>query len=251
LATGRIPANGRTVAPRGPIGAAPATTWRYVNRVGSDGWLLAQHRDTGRLVPLPKYTRLKVESTKAGRTYFVAMEGAAAGQTLSLGVANAEDYLGSIPPVQGLATAVVTYGKYVEGWVSKARRGERLDQQMAELRVGAVAVQVTMNSVWGRGFSPIPNGDYTVLLPDVPHQAEMTRFYRGVEPSLKYDQVWFPIRYGDNSRYVHVGNLSEGCTTVLDLARWADVHEALISHRSADGGAVARLTVQGKPERAR
>ncbi len=63
--------------------------------------------------------------------------------------------------------------------------------------------------------------------------------------------MWFPIEYGDNSRYVHVGNVSDGCATVLDLAKWADVHEALISHRALDGVSVATLTVQGNPERAK
>lgn len=79
----------------------------------------------------------------------------------------------------------------------------------------------------------------------------MTGFYRRVASSLKYDQVLFPIRYGNNSRYIHVGNLSEGCVTVLDLARWADVHEALSSHRTPDGKAVGKLIVKGKPERAK
>lgn len=68
---------------------------------------------------------------------------------------------------------------------------------------------------------------------------------------LQFDQVWFPIKHGDNSRYVHVGNLSDGCVTVLDLARWADIHEALISHRSPDGESLAQLVVKGVPERAR
>lgn len=48
---------------------------------------------------------------------------------------------------------------------------------------------------------------------------------------------------------MHVGNLSDGCTTVIDLARWADIHEALISHRSSDGNSVGKLIVKGRPER--
>lgn len=67
-------------------------------------------------------------------------------------------------------------------------------------------------------------------------------------PSLHYDQVWFPINYSDNSRYVHVGNVSEGCVTVLDLAKWAAIHEALISHRTIDGRSVGQLVVTGTPE---
>ena len=79
----------------------------------------------------------------------------------------------------------------------------------------------------------------------------MTRFYRTVAPALKYDQVWFPIRFGDNSRFVHVGNVSDGCTTVLTLNKWADIYEALISHRGPDGLSVAHMVVTGTPERAK
>jgi hypothetical protein len=170
---------------------------------------------------------------------------------VSLSDANATGFVGSRAPVQSPARITVTYGRYTEGWVSEARGGQRLDQQMATLEVAGIRVAVTMNSVWGGAFTPIPAGQYAVLVPDAPHDQAMTRFYRRVAPGLRYDQVWFPIRYGDNSRFVHVGNLSEGCVTVLDLERWPDIHEALISHRSNGGTSVAQLAVSGTPERAR
>jgi hypothetical protein len=95
-----------------------------------------------------------------------------------------------------------------------------------------------MNSVWDGRFTPLPAGSYKVL-------------YRNTAPQLWFDQVWFPIDYGDRSRYVHVGNVSDGCVTVLALNRWADVHEALISHRGPDGTSVATLSVKGTPEKAK
>ncbi len=60
--------------------------------------------------------------------------------------------------------------------------------------------------------------------------------------------MWFPIKYGNNSRYVHVGNVSDGCTTVLSLDKWAAIQEALISHRGPDGS-VGIMVVKGEPER--
>ncbi len=203
------------------------------------------------LVSLAKYTRVALIESRLGRTYFKVMDGAAKGQTLSLTDVNATEYLGSKAPVQSLAEVVVTYGKYVDDWISRARGGQKLGQQMATLEVAGISTQVTMNSVWTQSFTPLPAGQYTVLLPDAPHDKSMTRFYRDVEPKLKFDQVWFPIKFAGNSRYVHVGNLSEGCVTVLDLARWVDIHEALLSHRGADGDSVGRLIVNGHPERAK
>jgi hypothetical protein len=220
----------------------------YVKKVGDDGWMQARV-GSNRLVPLAKYTKVTILASTDGRTSFKVMDGPAMGQTLSMADRNVVEYLGTTGPTQSPATIVVTYGKYTEGWVSEARGGQKLDQQLATLQVSGITAQVTMNSVWDGKFFPLPAGEYSVLVPDAPHNKNMTRFYRTAEPTLRYDQVWFPIKVGDNSRYVHVGNLSDGCTTVLDLSAWAKIEEALISHRSLDGRSVAKMVVKGTPER--
>jgi hypothetical protein len=223
----------------------------YVNKVGNDGWLQVRQGSSAANLSLAKYTQLERVESRQGRTSFRVMDGPVRGQVVSLSDANAVEYVGPRAPEQTPARITVRYGSYIEGWVSVARGGQRLDQQMATLEVAGIRVDVTMNSVWDGRYTPIPPGQYPVLTPDAPHNADMTRFYRRYAPTLKFDQVWFPIRYGDNSRFVHVGNLSEGCVTVLDLARWPDIHEALISHRNGDGTIVAQLSVTGVPERAR
>ena len=93
-------------------------------------------------------------------------------------------------------------------------------------------------------YTPLAPGRYSVLVPDAPHASNMTLDYFSRTTSMRADQVWFPIRHGNNGRYVHVGNVSEGCVTVLDIDRWPTVHEALISHRSPVGDAVADMTVR-------
>lgn len=248
---GRVPATGEVVQSRGAQAAVAANTTLYVNRVGDDGWLQALDSDGSTRLSLCKYTRVKVTKVTGGRTYFKVEDGTHTGKTLSLVDANAGLYLGSKAPAASSAKVTITYAKYTPGWISAARNGQALDQQMALLELGALKVKVTMNTVWNGTFYPLPAGNYTILLPDVPHAGDMTRFYRRTEPSLKHDQVWFPIKFGDNSRYVHVGNVSDGCATVLDLALWDDLHEALVSHRGPDGKSVGELTVKGKPERAK
>jgi hypothetical protein len=221
----------------------------FVNEVGSDGWLQARRGESGPLVSLAKYTEVVMGDTLHGRKMFKVVDGPARGQTLSLADTHVSNYLGTRFPTRGPLSIEVTYGAYVEAWVSAARNGQQLVQQMATLKVKGITAQVTMNSVWGREFAPLPAGQYAVRVPDAPHKQDMTRFYRRVAPGLKYDQVWFPIRYGNNSRDLHVGNLSDGCVTVLDLDKWPAIHEALISHRSADGQNVAQLIVRGTPGR--
>lgn len=228
---------------------------RYVNKVDTDsGWLLAREGKSTALVALCKYTKVILLGTKKQRTYFKVSDGPLAGRILNMSDVNAKEYLGNKAPVKQGAELVVTYGKYDEKWYSIARQ-QALKQQLAIAEVGGIAVQVAMNSVWKesgpewKNFAPIAPGEYTILIPDTPHNKNMTGFYKRTEPSLSHHQVWFPIKLGDNSRYVHVGNVSDGCTTVLDIAKWADIHEALISHRSADGKSIGVMIVKGKPER--
>ena len=253
MATAVVPATREAWASRGPVDThytGASSTVMYVNKVATDGWLQAKDDATSALVPLFLYTTLSNVRSKGGRTYFKVEEGGAKGKTLSLSDANAKTYLGDKAPSNSGVTATVTYGKYVKDWESKARGGQKINQQMATLTIGSLTVAVTMNSDWDHDFYPLPAGEYTILLPDVPHTGAYTRFYRDTEPKLIHDQVWFPIKYGDNSRYIHVGNVSDGCTTVLDLAKWSDVHKALISHRQ-DSKSVGKLVIKGKPERAK
>ena len=51
----------------------------YVNKVGDDGWLKTEERDSKRLVYVPKYTKLDRLESKGGRTYFSILDSAAKG----------------------------------------------------------------------------------------------------------------------------------------------------------------------------
>ena len=222
--------------------ASPATIppvqFRYVNLVDDTGWIRILG-ESGQSVYLFEYTKLKLAGSSAGRTQFEVMDGPLKSVKGSLSDANARIYLGSRAPIQTGAVLNVTYGKPDPKWFSAAR-GQTLNQQLATGAIAGAHVDISLNSVWvpqpdssGRmlTYSAIPKGKYKIRLPDVAHKADMTDFYRRVAPTLKYDQVWFPIEFGDRSRYVHVGNLSEGCVTVPSLEKWALVYKALISHR--------------------
>ena len=238
---------------RNSLVSVRADVTRYVNKIGNDGWLKTREgaANPAKFVYLCKYTKVTLVGSKSGRTFFVVADGPNAGKTLNMADANAKEYLGKTAPTASGIDVLVEYGKYVPDWVSVARRGQRLEQQMASVTADGLRLQATMNTVWGTGFYPIPSGTYALLIPDYPHGADMTRFYRDSEPSLLHDQVWFPIDYGDRSRYLHVGNVSDGCTTILSLGKWADLQEKVVSHRTAEGKHVGQLIVSGTPERAR
>lgn len=220
------------------------TSTRYVNKtVDDNGWLRTTGMKGGDayLYDFVKVTLLRVSE---GRTWFrVEDHPPMKGWELSLKNENAATYLGVQGPEASAAELVVTYKGMQYGWYSSARK-EYLDQMWAELSFNGDTAYATLNSVWGGKFTPIPVGEYKIRVPDVAHGKDMTEFYRKAEPGLRYDQVWFPIEYEDNSRYVHVGNLSEGCVTTATLAKWNALYKYLISHRAYGGGYVGKLIVQ-------
>jgi hypothetical protein len=225
----------------------------YVNKVDTSGWLRVLS-DAGKDEYLYKYTKVMQIGRKAGRTYFKILDGHSNGITASMKDANAAEYLGKIAPKKKAAMLTVTYGKYDDNWISLPRGGQTLKQQFATVTINGVSANATMNSVWKEdpewsNYYPIEAGAYDILLPDAPHKKGATSFYRKAEPKLVNDQVWFPIKFGDNSRFVHVGHLSDGCTTITDIDKWAAIHEELISHRAKDGVSVGKMIVSGTPKR--
>lgn len=210
-----------------------------------DGWLSVQKSD-GKLQGLCAWTKVEVYKKARGRTYLKVLEGANTGLLGSLADENARRYLTKRRPVQGEAVLTVSGQRSVSGWYSRANK-RYFEQQLAVLSHGRRTVNVTLNTKLLNepgSFTPIPHGEYRIKAPDFPHAEDYTEKYRSVAPTLKYDRVWFPIEYGNNSRYVHVGNISDGCVTVLDLERWADLYEFLIKHRMPGGRHVGKLVVK-------
>lgn len=207
--------------------------YKYV-KTDDSGWVLAKP-STGSNISLCAYTKTSFVREKDERTYFTINDGTHKNKIVSMQSSNYKNYLsnkaGDTPKNSG-AVLTVTYGKRMQVY-SQARR-QTLDQQLATLRYGSKTAQVTLNSVWDQGFTPIPVGEYKIQIPDTPHDADMTNFYRNVEKNLRCDQVWFPIEYGNNSRYVHVGNLSDGCVTVMDLGKWNEIYQYLIEQRTSE-----------------
>lgn len=229
----------------------PADVIRYVNKVDTDsGWLLVgwDNVPRGDWKSLFKYCKVMLIGSKNGRTYFKILEGESSGKIAYLSDANVDVYLGKIAPKQKTLELIVTYGEYDPAWKSISRE-RTFPQQLASGELGKIRFEAAMNTSWNSTFSPIPAGTYTILLPDFPHTSEYTSQYKREYPELPQHQVWFPISYGNNSRYIHVGNVSEGCTTILSLKQWPLIHEALVSHRSRDGKSVGTLIVKGKPMR--
>ena len=221
--------------------------YHYV-KTDDSGWVLALKSDNKTTISLCSYTKTQVITRSNGRTLFKVCDGPNKELVVSMKNENAGLYLSNHPkdiPAQAEASLTVVYKKRDNAWYSKARN-QTLDQQMGALSFLGKTVEVTLNSDWGGGYTPIAVGEYKIKIPDSPHDGNMTSYYRNVAPKLRYDQVWFPIEHGNNSRYVHVGNVSDGCVTVVDLEKWNDIYSYLIRHRALGGKHVGKLVVKLK-----
>jgi hypothetical protein len=220
----------------------------YYVKTDDSGWVLALKPDNKTKASLCSHTKVQVITKANGRTLFKVCDGPNKDQSLSMSNENAALHLSNHPkdaPAQAEASLTVIYKKRDTAWYSKARN-QTLDQQLGSLAFLGKTIEVTLNSDWGGSYTPIAVGEYKIRIPDSPHDSNMTAYYRKVAPKLRYDQVWFPIEHGNNSRYVHVGNVSDGCVTVVDLEKWNDVYSYLIRHRTPGGKHVGKLIVKLK-----
>lgn len=221
---------------------------RYVKMPSSDKqrWLHVRREKTGKNVAICEYTKVTMIRSEDGYTYFKIADGTSdcVGETVSMRDQYVELYLSKTPPGVSASTLSVKYEKRSHA-TSAPRRNQDLDQQWGVLILPRAnkSITVTLNSVWAQSYTPIPPGVHRIMAPDAPHNSHNTDFYvefakRNGMGDVIADQVWFPIELagsrGNSSRYIHLGNLSEGCVTVYALERWNEVYDFLISHRLPD-----------------
>lgn len=200
------------------------------------------------VVQLCEYTKVAMIKEQDDRTYFRIMDGPYGGGRLASMKSNAaKEVLRKTPPTISTETLIVRYGRLSDE-VSPFKG--TLRQQWATLSIGGQDITVTLNSIWNRDFTPIPQGRHRIMVPDGSHANVSTEGYRDAFPGkIKGNDAWFPIELqgtkGNSSRYVHIGHLSEGCVTVHDIVSWNTIYNFLISHRLAntEGKYVAMLEV--------
>ncbi|WP_028105011.1 hypothetical protein [Pseudoduganella violaceinigra] len=233
-------------------------TTKYTKSPDMSGWLKVQREPSGKKVYLPEF--VKVSVIKEGtRTHFIILEGEYKGETVSLKSENAAKCL--VSASRGSGAKLIAKAKGRERLYSKPK-DETLNQLIGTLNFNGQTAMVTLDSDvmfhdprLGRlskpvHSKPLPKGIYKILTPQHAHDAESTEFYvtePGGNPDLKYHTVWFAIEYAptENTNFVHVGNLSEGCVTVYDLTKWNDVYRYLISNRSdKEGKYVGTVTIE-------
>jgi hypothetical protein len=171
------------------MAAVPQT--RYVSSVGRDNWLLVALK-AGPKVSLPYGLKVRVSEVKDGREHFEILEG-------------------------------VNQGK----WASVSLKGtgqSYLVKEMTREDAGIIRFSLKEQALWyGRNgpiqafsgafkaFTAVKAGTYDLQIPDYPHGQTRPQ-YAHYTP---FHNTWFRIGLTpQSSRFLHVGEISEGCVTV-------------------------------------
>ena len=211
-------------------------TTQYTRRPDETGWLAVRLEPSGRIVSLCEFTKVLILGSRGGRTFFRIADGNGSyvGMEASLRDENAARYLSGNGP-SSAATIVATYDGLPSNEYSPIRRDTQ-KHQWADISFNGLEARVTLNSVWGREYTPIPAGQHRIMAPDYSHANISTEGYRMAHPGqVSCTDVWFPIALegsADNSsRYIHIGHLSEGCVTIYELLKWNALYDYLINKR--------------------
>jgi hypothetical protein len=225
---------------------------RFVAKVPRDNWLLVQ-LDGGVRQSLPYGLKVSVSREQGGRTYFQILEGVYKGKNAS-----------------------VTQGPYLTTNLAHQPPGQiRFELAKQQLWYGSSGPFSAFSGAFSQ-FTQVSPGSYDLQIPDAPHSATRAAYYR----YTNYHKTWFRIGLSlAGSRYLHVGEISEGCVTVrafvpdvstgqpqgfedlpnlshsapgaigmpypqimAPLAKWDSLYEYLILRRASDQS-VGKLTV--------
>jgi hypothetical protein len=161
---------------------------RYVSKVGIDAWL-AVTLDTGERVSLPYGLAVDLIAFENGRDRFKILEGAYMGRSASVRRDGPTSYL-------------------IEHVAHQDAAKLRFDRAQQALWVDGRGPFNAFSGAFD-AFTQVPAGTHVVQIPDAPHSATRESYYH----YTRYHKTWFRIGTSGD-RYLHVGEISEGCVTV-------------------------------------
>jgi hypothetical protein len=239
-------------------------TTKYTRSVDTSGWLKVKLEPSGGFAFLCEYTKVLVQRSSGGRTYFLINEGIYANKTASVADTNALRCLISYTRGTGASIRVKIKGRQEKKSTIREEDIKPLNQLVAELSFLNKSIFITLDSdvVFLETDPTSPNhdqlikskplkkGEYKIMTPMIPKDKAYTdryRTHRNGYSDLKYDVVWFPVedKESRNSKFIHVGHLSEGCITIYDFSKWNDLYQYLITNRmDVNGKYIGTVTIE-------
>lgn len=187
-----------------------STTYKALVSTDEKGWLDVT-KDSGGRISLAKHTRVLYKGYNASKTreHFTIVDW----------------------PFQNVKASVSAISKTQSRFKDFNYSSGALlvfDKAKKTLKYGSSGVVVTSTD----SRNPMPSGTYNIWLPDYYHKYGDP--YLGIS---KYATIWFRVGKESSERYIHVGNISEGCVTVgmgatdSDKKKWDKIVDYLVRNR--------------------
>jgi hypothetical protein len=203
------------------IAALRAGQDRFI-RSTTDGWLLVMM--SGTKTALPSGLKVSLTSTSGGRDYGVVLEGLYAGKSFDVPSGNldqkyrrVEAMVAAVAPRSGGPIIVDGYTYDLQVTITYTEKGTKK-------KSGPHAAMT-------EAANPVPAGTHDIEIADFPHELGSSYGAHGT--------VWFRIGHAGD-RYVHPGQVSEGCITCVPPA-WEEIFGIFHCARKGDGKSIGAL----------
>jgi|GEM_PF-568503 len=168
----------------------------------SRGWTVVEFVDTKDRKPLPAYLRVKILKRENKKEYFKILEG---------------PYFG------------------IDAWISlKSDGSSKLIFGVERIQSPTMAYSIsqkifTLNNKKYKAIddpsNPWEGGIYDIEIPSSPQPYGQR--YQNITPRSK---MWFRIGHS-GEKFLHVGKVSSGCITIIEIEKWQEIYDALINSR--------------------
>lgn len=186
---------------------------RYIEPT-HDGWVVGKRADNDAKIDLPSYLRVMFERKKSEREYFTILEGINRGLQVSIPLKqNKNSY--SLEGFPYAKAAILQYSKSSKILTIAGKKFQTTDDEQM---------------LWEKG-------NYDVEIPDWAHRLGQT-----YKSESQFTTCWFRVGHS-GERYIHTGNHSRGCITIIEHKKFDEVYKLLARCRKGDDMSVGVLTV--------
>lgn len=189
---------------------------RYISDTDDQGWLIVILDNNGKEFSTPINLKVQLDHRDRNREYFTVLEGTLKNTKASV-LLKRDD--------SSRFSRINPHKKQVNLTYSISKK---------TLKFGKKVYKTIDYS-----DAPWTKGVYNIEIPDNPHRGGWN--YLNKAP---HATTWFRIAYlNENDRYVHTGERSLGCITLIESGRWEELYSVFISARKGDGFNIGTIEI--------
>lgn len=194
----------------------------------SDGWINAL--SSSGIISLCEYTKVQLLRKSNGRVHFKILDGhIMPGHEAIITEYEVSKYMKRTTRHQGIHI-VVENTKNREKFYSSVREKEFI-QHIGIIQYNNISIKCSLITEGNQNIKTLPSGEYDILAPSQPYSSMKIENYRIDSDKGQFERVWFSIDNAQSGRHLHMGHVSRGSLTVLDINAWESLYKELIRNR--------------------